>query len=71
MPKILEDAKNILRQREDKKNIFWMLHKILKIICFSTNFPINTTSPLVFKSVVVHVQVCFKPFFRQELRLIQ
>ena len=37
MPKILEPGKNILRLRKGEELLFWILHKIMEIICFSAN----------------------------------
>ena len=37
MPKISEHSKNKLRLRNGKERLFWILHKIMVIICFLAN----------------------------------
>ena len=58
MPQILEHSKNMLRQRKGEELLFWILHKIMEIICFSANV---RQCKIAFS--VVHVQVYLKSFF--------
>ena len=46
------------RLRKSEKLLFWILHKIMEIICFSAN-----VRQCNIASSVVHVQLCFKSFF--------
>ena len=57
MPKIYEHAKNILWPRKGEELLFWILDKIMEIVCFSANVrQCNITFS------VVHVQLCINYF---------
>ena len=58
MPKILEPGKNILRLRKGEELLFWILHKIMEIICFSANvLQCNIANS------IVYVQLHFEVFY--------
>ena len=54
MPNVWEHANNISRLRKEEELLFWILHKIMEIICFSSN-----VRQCNIACSVVHVQLCF------------
>ena len=49
-----EHAKNILGLRKDEEHLFWIMHKIMEILCFSAN-----VRRCDIADSVVHVQLRF------------
>ena len=71
MPKILEHAKNILEAEERRGTLFWILHKIMEVICFSANvrqcWPRSQASPLSGRCMPGYSALLFQDGGRQSL----
>ena len=58
MPKIKEHSKNIMRLRKGEELLFWILHKIMDMVCLSVDVRQRNVA-----FNVVHVQFVLNRFY--------